>query len=260
MIADLMPLLPFSQALLWVGFAVFVRISAMMAVLPAFGDQVVPMRVRLAISVVFTVIVAPAVAPGVGPPPSTLLAAGAVLGPEVLAGLFFGILLRFFVLALQLAGSIAAQSTSLSQIFGGSAGVDPQPAIAHTLVVAGTALAALSGLHVQAASYMIQSYVLAPFGLAIGGAVVSDAGLGEVARTFGLGFTLAAPFLIASLVYNVVLGVINRAMPQLMVSFVGAPAITAGGLLLFMLTAPIMLGLWMRAFSGFMAAPFGAGP
>lgn len=260
MIADLMPLVPLSQEMLWIAFAVFVRISAMMAVLPAFGDQVVPMRVRFAIAVMFTVVVAPAVSEGVSPPPDNTLAAAAALGPEVIAGLFFGILLRLFVLVLQLAGSIAAQSTSLAQIFGGTAGVDPQPAISHTLVVAGTALAAMSGLHVQAASYMIHSYILVPFGIAIAGQTVSTAGLGEIGRAFALGFTLAAPFLIASLIYNVVLGVINRAMPQLMVSFVGAPAITAGGLLLFWFTAPLMLAIWMAAFSGFMANPFGAGP
>lgn len=253
-------ILPWSQDLLWKGFAVFMRVSAMMAVLPAFGDQVVPMRVRLVLSIMFTIIVAPAIAPGIGSMPKSLIALVGLLAPEVVAGLFFGILLRLFVLALQIAGSIAAQSTSLAQIFGGTAGVDPQPAIAHTLVVAGTALAAMSGLHVQAASYMIHSYTLVPFGVAIGGAVVSNAGLAEVGRAFALGFTLAAPFLIASLVYNVVLGVINRAMPQLMVSFVGAPAITAGGLLLFMITAPIMLAIWMAAFSAFMAAPYGAEP
>lgn len=256
----LLDLLPWSQELLWNGFAVFLRISAMMAVLPAFGDQVVPMRVRLVLSIMFTIIVTPAIAPEIGPMPPSLIVLVGLLAPEVVAGLFFGILLRFFVLALQIAGSIAAQSTSLAQIFGGTAGVDPQPAIAHTLVVAGTALAAMSGLHVQAASYMIHSYTLVPFGIAIGGAVVSNAGLAEVGRAFALGFTLAAPFLIASLVYNVVLGVINRAMPQLMVSFVGAPAITAGGLLLFMITAPIMLAIWMAAFSTFMAAPYGAAP
>jgi flagellar biosynthetic protein FliR len=66
--------------------------------------------------------------------------------------------------------------------------------------------------------------------------------------------------LIASLVYNVVLGVINRAMPQLMVSFVGAPALTAGGLLLFFLAAPIMLAIWLATFSAFMEMPFGAMP
>ncbi|WP_296426008.1 flagellar biosynthetic protein FliR [Yoonia sp.] len=260
MIADLLPLLPLSQSVLWTGFAVFVRISAMMAVLPAFGDQVVPIRVRLALSVMFTLVVAPTVTSEIGPLPDAPLQAMALLAPEVLAGLFFGIFLRFFVLALQIAGSIAAQSTSLSQIFGGSAGVDAQPAIGHLLVVAGTALAAISGLHIKAAAYMIQSYVMVPFGVAMRPEVMASAGMAEVGRIFGLGFTLAAPFLIASLIYNVVLGVINRAMPQLMVSFVGAPAITAGGLFLLLLTAPIMLGIWLAAFGDFMAAPFGISP
>jgi flagellar biosynthetic protein FliR len=260
MIDDLLPLLPLSQEALWNGFVVFVRLSAMMAVLPAFGDQSVPTRVRLVLAVMFTLVVAPAVGPTIGAIPDDLLRSAAFLGPEVLAGLFFGIFLRFFILALQIAGSIAAQSTSLSQIFGGSAGVDPQPAIGHVLVVGGTALAALSGLHVQVAAYMIHSYTLVPYGVGLQPDLVSRVGTAEVARAFGLGFTLAAPFLIASLVYNVILGVINRAMPQLMVSFVGAPAITAGGLLLLLLTAPLILSVWMVAFSEFMAAPFGVWP
>ena len=82
-------------------------------------------------------------------------------------------------------------------------------------------------------------------------------GVKEVGRTFALGFTLAAPFVVASLIYNVTLGVINRAMPQLMVSFVGAPAITAGGLFLLFITAPVLLGVWIATFGDFMANPFG---
>ena len=49
-----------------------------------------------------------------------------------------------------------------------------------------------------------------------------------MAASFALALSLAAPFVIASLLYNVALGVINKAMPQLMVAFVGAPAITCG--------------------------------
>lgn len=256
----LLSLLPLSQKALWVGFVVFVRVSAVMAVLPAFGDQPVPMRVRLVLAVMFTLVVAPAVAPTIGAMPDQMLAAAAFFGPEALTGLFFGVFLRFFILILQIAGSIAAQATSLSQIFGGTTGVDPQPAIGHVLVVAGTALAALSGLHVQAAAYMIQSYVMVPYGAGLEADVVLQIGVGEVTRTFGMAFTLAAPFLIASLIYNVILGVINRAMPQLMVSFVGAPAITAGGLFLFLLSAPVILSVWMLAFAAFMQAPFGAWP
>ncbi len=257
---ELLAVVPYLQAAVWTEFAVFTRIGAIMAVLPVFGDQPVPTRVRLALAVMFTLIVAPAVGPQVSALPSGLPTAIALLAPEVIAGLFFGISLRFFILVLQIAGTIAAQSTSLSQIFGGTAGIDPQPAIGHVLVVAGTALATLSGLHVQAAVYMINSYALVPFGVALEPRLVSEVGITEVGRAFGFGFTLAAPFLIASLIYNVVLGVINRAMPQLIVSFVGAPALTAGGLLLFFLTAPIMLALWMAAFSAFMDMPFGPLP
>ncbi|PUB17621.1 flagellar biosynthetic protein FliR [Yoonia sediminilitoris] len=260
MMAEIAQFVPFAQATLWLGFAIFVRLSAIMAVLPAFGDQPVPVRVRLALSIMFTLIVAPTVAGQVGSVPANMLSALGQLGAEVIAGLFFGVLLRFFILILQIAGTIAAQSTSLAQIFGGTAGVDPQPAISHTLVVAGTALAALSGLHVQAAAYMIHGYDLVPFGTMLSGQILSQAGTGEVSRAFSLAFRLAAPFLIASLIYNVTLGIINRAMPQLMVSFVGAPAITAGGLLLFLIAAPIMLSAWMLAFSEFMAAPFRTWP
>ena len=78
-----------------------------------------------------------------------------------------------------------------------------------------------------------------------------------VARAFALGFTLSAPFFIASLVYNLAFGVINRAMPQLMVAFVGAPAITAGGLALFFLSAPLLLEVWSDSFFQMLRSPVG---
>jgi len=247
-------LLPWSQSILWAGLAVFVRVSAMMATLPVFGEQTVPLRLRLALTLAFTLVVLPAVS--TPPVPVGLGPALSLLGPEVIVGLFYGLMLRFFIFALQIAGAIAAQSTSLSQIFGGSAGVDPQPAMGRVLLVAGLALAALMGLHVQIAAYMINSYLTVPLGVLVDAEIVMSLGITEVSRTFALGFTLAAPFVIASLIYNVTLGVINRAMPQLMVSFIGAPAITAGGLLLLLIVAPVLLGVWLTAFANFMENPF----
>ena len=257
MIEALAEIAPIGQAALWAGFVVFMRIGAMMALLPAFGEQSVPMRVRLGLTIAFVLVVSPAltVLPS---QPAGLAATMAIILPEAATGLFMGLMLRLFVLALQIAGTIAAQSTSLSQLFGGSAGVDPLPAIGNMLLVAGLALAALLGLHVRLAEYMIYSYELIPAGQFPSPAVVSDAGVTEVGRAFALAFTLAAPFVIASLIYNVTLGVINRAMPQLMVSFVGAPAITAGGLILLFVSAPILLSIWVEAFGSFMLNPFGA--
>lgn len=256
MIAELANIVPLTQSVLWLGLAVFVRVGAMMAVLPVFGEQSVPMRLRLGITLAFTMIVAPAMSSNIGPVPAELITYLQLLGPEVIAGLFFGLGLRFFVFALQIAGTIAAQSTSLSQIFGGTAGVDPQPAMGRILVVGGLALATIFGLHVEIVAYMLQSYEMLPFGVLIAPELMMTVGVQEVSRTFSLGFTLAGPFVVASLIYNVTLGVINKAMPQLMVSFVGAPAITAGGLLLMLIASPVLLAIWLEAFSGFMAAPF----
>ena len=81
-------------------------------------------------------------------------------------------------------------------------------------------------------------------------------GLGGISRAFALGFSIAAPFVIAGLIYNVALGAINRAMPQLMVSMIGAPAQTLGGLALLMIALPTGLLVWHDAFDAFLANPF----
>lgn len=238
-----------------IGFLVFLRVGAAMAVLPAFGERSIPERLRLVLALSFTAVVAPAVAPAITERLADASLAG-LIAPEVIVGLAIGLVIRLFVLALQTAGSIAAQSTSLSQLFGGGA-VDAQPAIGHLMLVAGLALAVMGGLHVRLASFLILSYDLLSFGVFPNAADLSQWGIGQVAQSFALAFSLAAPFVIASLIYNVALGVINRAMPQLMVAFVGAPAITLGGLLLLLLALPALLGVWSGTLTDFLSAPIG---
>ena len=238
---------------LWSAMLVFCRVGAVMALMPGFGEQLVPARIRLVLTLAFTAIVAPAVLPQIGPSDGRLFLPLAV---EVVAGLAIGLGLRLFVMALQMAGIMIAQATSLAQLFGGL-GPEPQPAIAHLLVIGGLALAVASGLHVRAAELMILSYRILPPGLMPVPGDMADWGLAEIARAFTLAFMLAAPFTIAALLYNVALGVINRAMPQLMVSFVGAPALTLGGLVLLAIVTPLALAFWLAAFNAFLGAPFG---
>lgn len=246
----------YGQGGLLTGFIVFLRVGAAMAMLPAFGESSVPQRVRLGLAICFTAIVAPAVAAQIGPLVQEQNALAMLLATETLAGLALGIALRLFILALQMAGSIAAQATSLSQVFGGG-GIEPQPAIGHLLVFGGLALAVMSGLHVRIAESIILSYDVLTPGQFPNAGILGDWGVSQIAHAFSLAFTLAAPFIIASLIYNVALGVINRAMPQLMVAFVGAPAITAGALVLMFLVMPLMLSVWSDALLQFLQNPFG---
>lgn len=244
------------QDVLWVGFLVFLRVGAAMALMPAFGEQAVPQRVKLALALAFTAVVAPAVSAdlaAIKPGASTPLIS------EVIAGLIIGAGLRFFIIALQIAGTIIAQATTLSQLFAGT-GPEPQPAISNLLVMAGLALAVMGGLHLQVAELLILSYGPLPAGHLPGAADTADWGLVQIARAFGLAFALAAPFVVASLIYNVAIGVINRAMPTLMVSFVGAPALALGGLLMLAVVTPLALAVWIAAIEAYVAAPFQVTP
>lgn len=247
-------LLDLSETALAGFLLVFVRVGAVAALLPGFGEQAIPARVRLAVAVAFAAIVWPMIAPGLVTPDAARPFL-AMLLVEASIGLMLGVAIRLMVLALQLAGSIAAQSTALAQIFGAGVTPDPMPAIGNILLLAGITLAVASGLHVKAAIAMARSYEILPMGLPVPAEDVARWGTARVAQAFALGFSLAAPFVIAGFAYNVALGAINRAMPQLMVAFIGAPAITLGGLLILMLAAPVMLHFWGERLDRLLADP-----
>ncbi|MFY0682089.1 MAG: flagellar biosynthetic protein FliR [Thalassovita sp.] len=242
------------QEALWEGFTVFLRIGAIVALLPGVGERSVPVRIKLALAVVFTAVTAPVLQI---PPPEGPLRFAIYIATEPLIGVALGLTVRLFIMALQTAGSIAAQSTSLSQILGHS-GAEPMPAIGHLLVVAGLCLAMISDLHIRVIQLMIASYDLWPVGQFPDPLGLSTWGIHNIAQSFALAFTVAAPFVVISLLYNIALGAINRAMPQLMVAFVGAPLITFGGLALLLLLAPMMLTVWNTQLSQFLANPLRA--
>jgi flagellar biosynthetic protein FliR len=127
-------LLSIAQVWLATFFGVFLRVGACFFVLPGLGEQMIPMRVRLGAALAMSLLLTPMLQSridisGLLPP------AHAFLG-EALVGLCLGLALRFVVYALQTAGTIAAQATSLSQIMGG-ASPDPLPAMGAILSLAG---------------------------------------------------------------------------------------------------------------------------
>jgi len=247
-------LLQAAQLWLQSAFVVFLRVGSTMALMPAFGEHLVPARVRLVLGFAFTVIVLPGALSSIAPRGGSGLTIPAMAG-EVVIGLLVGLMLRLFVICLQIAGTMAAQATSLSQLFGGTSG-EPQPAVGELLTIAGLAIAVHLGLHVKIAEIFLESYRALPPGQMPDADLLRQWGLSGVVRAFSLAFSIAAPFVIAGLLYNVALGAINRAMPQLMVAFVGAPALTLGGLVLLAIALPSGIVIWQQAFDGFLANPF----
>lgn len=252
LIARLSEISGLAEGFIWHAALVFMRVGAAVSLFPAIGEQMVPQRVRLAAALAVTLVVAPAV-PATASVPQGLLPP---LAAEAVAGLVLGFGLRLLILGLQMAGTIAAQSVSLAQMFAGT-GPEPQPIVANLLVLAGLALFVSMGGLERAVALLVLSYDLIPPGRLPAAADMAEWGLRRISSVFALSFSLAAPFVLAALLYNLALGAINRAMPQLMVSFVGAPALTLGGLALLALASPILLTVWRVAMEAALAAPPG---
>ena len=241
----------------WVALAalVFARVGAVISVAPAFGAPILPRRIRLGAAIAFTMIVLPAVSSTITVPETTSTLAAALMIESVI-GLAMGLSLRMILMALQIAGNIAAQSASLAQVLGPSALPDPMPAIGTILVMGAFALAFAAGLHVKLAVGLIRSYDLVSFNTLPESGEVAEWARRASAESIRIGFALSSPFLLAALAYNLALGAINKAMPQLMVVFIGAPAITAAGLILMLLAAPLILTLWVGYLDRAILAPF----
>ncbi len=252
---NLLPLVESLSHSMWVSLIVFLIIAAAVSVMSAFGEQMISTRIRLIVALLLTITVAPAISTELAIPDPNLFFFLRALATETLSGLFLGLMLRTFTLAIQTAGAIAAQSTSLSQLLGQS-GLDPLPAVGNILAIAALALLMVTGFHVKAAAFLLLSYDILPALQFPIPADIAEAGSAQIAKCFALAFTLAAPFVVLSVLYNLTLGVINKAMPQLMVAFVGAPVITFGAIAFLLVSAPLMLTVWIHAMDGFLAAPF----
>lgn len=240
----------------WLHAVVFLRVGAIVSLMPGFGARSVSVRVKLALSVALAVIVAPLVSTELQAQTEQTAGFVSLAVVETGIGLAIGVGLRLFVIALQICGSMAAQATSLSQILG-TASATPLPALGHFLVVGGLAFSMMLGLHVKVTEMTVMTYDIFPIGKMPHPASLSEWGIQKVTQAFSLAFTISAPFVLVSILYNLTLGIVNRAMPQLMVVFVGAPVITGIGLLFLMLLAPAILTIWAQQFDSYLANPFG---
>ena len=226
----------------------FLRVTGMVMLVPALGERMLPVRVRLAGSFALTVAVAPML------PPLDVPFGNALILSEIAVGAMLGAVLRFTAQALIVAGTVAAQATSLAQLFG-QVQMEASSALGHVLNVAGLALIMATGLHVLLIDLLLRSWEVFPAGVLLPGADVAEWGMRRAASAFALALGLASPFVIAAVLYNVALGVINKAMPQLMVALVGAPAITGISLILFASCAALMLTVWRDRMLAVLADP-----
>ncbi|SHH64298.1 flagellar biosynthetic protein FliR [Marivita hallyeonensis] len=229
---------------LWYVFAVFLRIGPAMASAPGFGHNLVPVRSRLLTGLMLSAALAPVVQESLPATPPEFDKLARFILFETMIGLFFGLIARSVLHLLEMAGMMISQSVSLSQMLGNT--VEPMPVISHILTVSALAIIFSTSL----ANEILVSFVLT-YELEIPS--VSDA-LAFAAMTwtklinyiFVQAFVLASGFISIFLIYYLAIGFSNKALPQLMVSFIGIPFVSLYSIYLLLKHSEPILSVWQQ--------------
>ncbi|HEX8233761.1 MAG TPA: flagellar biosynthetic protein FliR [Caulobacteraceae bacterium] len=237
---------------IWTSGLVFLRVAAIVMLLPGLSDATVPPRVRLSFALLLSLCIIPLAASTLPPLPPTMGAAVGIAIKELIIGLMIGALLRILLASLAVAGEVTALQTTLG--FAQTANpsqAQPSVALSAFLTVMGVTLVFASGLHRSFLTAIANSYVLfAPTKTVL----IQDAGqlaIRTVSQAFALGVQLAAPVIVFSLVFNIATGLVGRVMPQFQVFFVAAPLNILLGLSIFALSLGVLGLVWLNRYQAF---------
>ena len=217
------------------------RLSFVIFLMPGLGEQVIPVRVRLLVLLGIAVSFSGSTTISVPPIDPFAPFLGAMLS-ELFISIVLGVSLRTVIWVLTIVGSIVAQTIGLAQFLGVAMQFEAQTITANILSMAGATLLLSANYHFVVIDAFASLYEVVPVGAlsAIDPMFVVDG----IFSGFRFAVTLAWPFVAVSLVYNICLGFINKALPQLMVAFVGAPLMVGAGLALFAISVSGLLLVW----------------
>ncbi len=229
-----------TEIITWISsyFWPFTRIAAMMSIAPILGTHTVPVRVRLGIAVILTLVIAPLV-PHVGTVQPFSIAGGIVTIQQLLIGLAMGFAVRLVFSAVENGG----QSIAMLMGLGFADMVDPQSGV--TVPVISQFLTTLTGLiflaldgHLVLIQVVAESFHTLPVSMT---GLPLD-GIWQLVMwaswIFAGAVLIALPAIAALLIVNLAFGVMTRAAPQLNIFAVGFPITLGLGFIILLVTLP----------------------
>jgi flagellar biosynthetic protein FliR len=220
------------EATLGALIAAFVRGSALAATAPVIGDAGVPVRARL----VFVIAVALGV--GLNRPGVPLGELPMVVALELACGLLTGATARFTLAKVAVAGQLMGLSLGL----GFASAYDPHAEeSAGTIRTMLTTIAGLAFLGAGGLEAIVRSVASSP--ATITDVALLGPGLIHAATSaFGHGLALAGPIVLAALVANIGLAVMNRAAPAVNVFSISLSAVLILGGIVLLATSGTLFG------------------
>ena len=232
---------------------VFARVGAMVMLLPGLGESNIPVRIKLAMALLLTLIILPLHRADYHIDLTSMAALLVMMIYEILIGIVLGATARVTLAALQVAGAVIAQQLGLGFV----TSVDPTQGQQGVLIGNFLTLLGVTMLFATDSHYLVIAALNDSYSIFMPGEVVPAGDVAALATrafsaAFKIGMQLSAPFLVFGLVFNVGLGVLARLMPQMQVYFVGVPLSIMVGFLILALVISAMMGTYLNYFVGVM--------
>jgi flagellar biosynthetic protein FliR len=228
---------------------VFARIGAMVMLLPGLGESNIPVRVKLGIALLLTLIILPLHRSDYHIDMTSLSSLLVLMLYEIVIGVVLGATARVTLAALSVAGSVIAQQLGLGFV----TSVDPTQGqqgvlIGNFLTLLGITMLFATDSHHLVIAALSDSYKVFSPGETMSSGDVASLATQAFTTAFKIGLQLSAPFLVFGLVFNIGLGVLARLMPQMQVYFVGVPLSIFAGFLILGLVLTAMMGTFLDYF------------
>jgi flagellar biosynthetic protein FliR len=238
-------------------FLIFCRIGACLMLLPGYSSSVVPANIRLFVAVAIALSLSPALLPDILP---MIRTAGddmrlQMIFTEILNGAMIGTLGRIFMIALQFAGSVAANSIGMGQAIGAPIDeTEATPAIVTLITLTATVLIFALNLHAEILKAILASYgtmpVEAGFAARSGLVQITD----NLDETFLLCLRISSPFIVYAVIVNFAIGLMNKMTPQIPVYFISLPFVIAGGMMLLGVSVGDFLRIFIQNYQTWVVA------
>lgn len=234
------------------AFLIFCRVGTCLMLMPGFSSPRVPMRVRLFLALCITLALTPLLLTNVKSAiqSEAPVAAFGLIASEMIVGAILGLMGRMFFVALQFAGSAIAMFIGLSNTPDAHIEEDePQAAVTSIITLTATVLIFVADLHWEVLHALVDSYTAIPVAKELaanfGIVKITDA----ATDAFLLALRLTAPFMVYSLMINLMFGILGKLTPQIPVYFISIPFVLAGGGMILYFTSSEILQLFVGGFS-----------
>jgi len=222
---------------------IFCRVGSAMMVLPGFGEAYVSARARLLLAAMFAAVLVPVITPFPAPP-ETIFGLVSLIVAEIMVGLFFGTITRYFIAAISTAGMIIAYQSSLASALVQdvtTAGAQAS-SMGNLLGISALVLMFATDLHHLVLQALADSYGLFVVGTFPDIGKLTQHAVSTVNASFLVALQLSAPHIVIGLILYLGGGIISRLMPSFQVFFVlTAPNLMVSFFILMIAFNSIML-------------------